>query len=181
MLKGAVSRRYARALFDIATAKGIVDQLEAEISGIVEVFNTNEELPSLLHHPRITDAEKIALAEEVFQGKVSDEALNFVRLLLARHRIVFLEDILAEYTELANETRNMVQAQVTTAVPMEENEQQQIKEKLVKMTGKQVQLSAKVDSSIIGGVVVRLGDTVIDGSVARQLAVLKDKLKQVQV
>lgn len=181
MLKGAVSRRYARALFDLASEKGIVDQLEEELNGIIAAFKENSDLYKVLYHPRITDTDKIALTEVVFKGKVSDEALNFVILLIDKHRVIFLEDILAEYTEEANQIRNMVQAKVSTAIPLTPEEQQQLKDKLIKMTGKNVQLTAEIDLSLVGGVVVRIGDTVIDGSVARRLSVLKDKLMQVQV
>lgn len=179
MLRGAVGSRYAEALYSIAEANGTVDKVEEEIKAISELVNANKELQKILYHPRITAQDKKDLLKSILDGKVSDITANFLYLLVDRQREAFLGDIVEFFTDLANKARNIAQAEVSSAVELSKDEKKKLAEVLGKITGKKVQTIYSVDASLIGGVVIRIGDKVIDGSVRTRLANLREHLRQI--
>ena len=179
MIKGAVAGRYAEALYEIASGKNLVDQIESELRAIETVLNENKDLQQILYHPQITTASKKELLEQIFKGRISEVTGNFLALLVDRRREAFFGDIVAEFTNLANAARNIVAAQVTSAVELDDKERGKLDQVLAKLTGKNVQTSYTIDRSLIGGVVVRIGDKIIDGSIKTRLATLKERLKAI--
>lgn len=179
MLRGAVAGRYAEALYDIASKQKLVDQIEAELKAIEAVIKENDDFQKILYHPQITAANKKELLDLLFKGKVSDVTGNFLALLVDRRREAFFGDIVAEFVNLANAERNIVAAQVTSAVELNDKEKGKLDQVLARLTGKKVQTSYTVDPSLIGGVVVRIGDKIIDGSIRTRLATLKERLKAI--
>jgi F-type H+-transporting ATPase subunit delta len=181
MLNGAISRRYAKAIFEIALANNSVDTLEKELKGIVAALGQSPDFKRILFHPQIEANEKKALINKIFTGQLSTTALNFIEFLVVKRREEYLHNIVDRFVVLANEHRNIVEAKVTTAVELSAEEISQLTNSLSKLTGKTVQLSTVVDATIIGGVIVRIGDTVIDGSIVNKLNSLKQTLKHIQV
>ncbi|MCL6635552.1 MAG: F0F1 ATP synthase subunit delta [Peptococcaceae bacterium] len=179
MLKGAVAGRYAEALYEIASQKNLVDRIESELKAVEAVLKENVDLQRVLYHPQITAESKKGLLEQLFKGKVSGITGNFLALLVDRRREVFFADIVAEFVKLANAGRNIVAAQVTSAVELNNEEKGKLDQVLARLTGKKVQTSYAVDPSLIGGVVVRMGDKIIDGSIKTRLATLKERLKAI--
>ncbi len=186
MLRGAVAGRYAEALYEIASKekvlpkyKNMADRIEAELKAIETVFNENEKLQQLLYHPRITAEDKKDVLEKLFEGKISKITSNFLALLIDRRREAFFSDIVNEYVKLANAGRNIVAAQVASAVELNDKEKGKLGQALDRLTGKKVRTSYVVDPSLIGGIVVRMGDKVIDGSIKTRLATLKERLKAI--
>ncbi|WP_066633987.1 ATP synthase F1 subunit delta [Desulfolucanica intricata] len=181
MLRGAVARRYAQAVFDIAVEGDLLDNLESDLKGIVEIVESSPELQRILYHPQVTATDKKELMDNIFKDEISQVAKNFLFLLIDRRRELFLGDIVAEYINLANQHRNIVEVHVTSAVELADKEKKSLARVLDKLAGKKVQPDYAVDPSLIGGVVVRIGDRVIDGSIKTRLATLKDRLIQNQV
>ncbi|MCL2336808.1 MAG: ATP synthase F1 subunit delta [Firmicutes bacterium] len=179
MLKGAVAARYAGALYDIALENKMVDQLEEELQAVVRILDENAPMKKILFHPRITAAQKQEVLAELFGGRISEVALNFLNMLVNRQREMFLADIIAYFTGLANQGRNISDVTVTSAVELTDEEKKNLAAAMAKYTGKQVRLSYNIDRQLLGGVVVRFGDKVIDGSVTARLNTLREHLKQI--
>jgi F-type H+-transporting ATPase subunit delta len=185
-MRGPVAGRYAAALYEIASEeqvlpkyKNMVDMVEGELKAIAQVIEDNSDLQKLLYHPQITPAAKKELLVNLFEGKVSDVTGNFLALLVDRRRETYFADIVAEFIALANAGRNILAAQIASAVELNDKEKGELNQILGSLAGKKVQTSFTVDPSIIGGVVVRMGDKIIDGSVKTRLASLKERLKAI--
>ena len=179
MLKGAVASRYAEALYEIATREKAVDQIEQELKALEAILDENDDLKKVLFHPQITAADKKDFLQKLFGGKVAAVTMNFLALLVDRRREGFFADIAAEFVKTANASRNIVAAQVISAVALNDKEKKELDQLLAKLTGKKVQTTFGVDSSLIGGVVVRIGDKIIDGSIRTRLAALQERLKAI--
>lgn len=184
MLRGAVAGRYAEALYQIASKekvlpkyKSMVDRIESELKAIEKILGENSDLQKLLYHPQITAAAKKEILGKLFKGRISDITGNFLALLVDRRREAFFGDIVSEFVSLANAGRNIVEARVASAVVLKDEEKTSLNQILAKLTGKKVQTTYTVDPSLVGGVVVRIGDKIIDGSVKTRLATLRDRLK----
>ncbi|MFZ5634699.1 MAG: F0F1 ATP synthase subunit delta [Bacillota bacterium] len=179
MLRGAVGARYAEALYEIAGREKAVDAIEQELQAVDALVRENRDLQKILYHPRITPEDKKSLLSELLSGKVSDLTMEFLKLLVDRQREQFLSDIVTYYVNLANKARNVTEARVSSAVELTGEEKKNLAELLNRLTGMKVETSYTVDPSLIGGVVVRIGDRVIDGSVRTRLATLREHLRQI--
>lgn len=179
MLKGAVSSRYAEALYNIAVAQKIIDQAEEEIKLVVSTIESVNELRKILEHPLITIEEKKSIVAEIFKNKISAIILNFLYLLIDNYRQFFLKDIFITFGKLVNSARQIIQAEVSSAVELNETEKEKLSGVIQRFTGKKVEPVFKVDPSIIGGVVLRIGDKVIDGSIRSKLNSLREHLVQI--
>lgn len=166
---------YARALLGLGQVKGSVDTLVSELQAFAAALRQLPKLQATLAAPRVPLAAKESMLRKSLQGKVSGDFLNFVLLLAKKNRFDCYPAIVAAAESIQDEMANRVRGQVTTAAPMSESSRQALAAKLSTRLGKQVALSTRVDESIIGGVVVRVGDTVFDGSIANQLQQLKIK------
>lgn len=175
----AVAKRYGRALFELALEKNILDQLEAELKEVVKVINENEELKKVLEHQLMSSEIKQEIFKKVYLDSVSSTTLNFLLLILHKRRENALEQIVEHYLNLANEEKGIVRADVKTAIELSPEDQEQLRQNLTKMTGKNLQLKIEIDPSIIGGLVVKIGDKIIDGSVSTKLKMLEKHLKSV--
>ncbi|GAW93834.1 F0F1 ATP synthase subunit delta [Calderihabitans maritimus] len=178
MINKAVARRYAQALFSVAREKDLLEDLGNELRLIIDTIHANEKLLKIFQHQRISSTDKKELFIELFKERVSQTALNFLQLLFDKQRERFLEQIYEEYMAMANEARNIFEAEVRSAVELSAEDVKVLEDKLSRMTGKRVKVKTQVDPNLIGGVVVKLGDRILDGSVANRLKMLEEKLKE---
>lgn len=176
MKNPAAAKRYADALFDVAKAKGQVESVEQEYAGVVAALREHPELNNILLHPSISQDVKKQQFIGLFEGHVSALVLNFLQVLFDARRQDTIEDIYEEYVRLVDTYRGVVKAQVETAVPLTEEELTTLKNTLG-ANGKQVKVSATVNPALIGGAKVRVGDRVLDYSVAGQLERFRQTLK----
>jgi F-type H+-transporting ATPase subunit delta len=181
MLTNQLATKYAKAIYELAAEKNMLDQVEQELKLIESTMNAYSDLSTLIYHPRVLVKAKKETVSKIFSTEIADFVLKFLMLLLDKRRETALPAIICEYIKLANEARNIVEAEVTTAVPLDSNQQIALSNKLRLVTGKTVVLKAQIDKSIIGGVVVKIGDKLIDGSVARQLELFKNALLNTEV
>lgn len=179
MLEGAVGSRYAGALFGIAERDGIVDKLELELDTIRDTIMSSRDLQKVMYYSQVNPDEKKAILKDIFKDKISGITFNFLFLLIDRQREAFLDSIVSTFKEMANQFRNTEQVLVTSAVELNENEKTELEKILGKLTGKKVQSSYSVDPLLIGGVVVRIGDRVIDGSIRNKLSSVREFLRQI--
>lgn len=179
MLKGAVAGRYAEALYEIAVADKMVDKLESELRAVVKILQSEPDLLKVLYHPRIIAAEKKDVLKALFGGKISEVAMNFLCLLVDRQREAYLAGIIEVFVDYANQARNIINVEVVSAVELNKEDRKRLVKTLGKMTGKEVRVDYSVDPSLMGGILVRIGDRVIDGSVKARLKSLREHLRQI--
>lgn len=171
-----IVRRYATALFGAARKAGLIDRIESDLGLVSYVMETSPRLVDALHSPLVPGASKRDILRDIFADKVHQLTLSYLYLLVNKRREGAILPTEEEFLLLANEARGVVAAEVTTAVRLERDEEARLKARLATMTGKDIHLVKNVDPEIIGGVLVRIGDTVIDGSIRGQLAALREQL-----
>jgi F-type H+-transporting ATPase subunit delta len=181
MIREPVARRYAHALFDSAAAHGLLDTVESDLDALVHLLRAEPRLGSLLVSPQIAAAEKRQLLTAILGGRVHALVLELLWLLLQKKRLPVLHQIIEGYGHLLEIHRNIVRAEVTTAVPLPAAQEQRLKSALERRTGKQVVLERKVDPRIVGGVMVRIGDQIIDRSIRQAFLELRANLLEVPV
>jgi F-type H+-transporting ATPase subunit delta len=177
--ENAIARRYAKALVQIAAEEGAVEKFHGELAKVEAMFAACPELGSLLSNPAYGIEAKVETLREV-AGKLqlSDSIRNFLLLLQERNRVACLGQIIACYSVLADELSGVLRPVVTTALPLADSRVAEIKAALEKSTGKKIVLQVEVEPSLIGGVVTRIGDKVLDGSVKTQLTRIEDILQK---
>lgn len=176
MAELSVVRRYARALFDTAQRGQTVQQVEDDLRGMEQVLHAHPQLQKVLRAPTISRSRKRELAAQIFGARVSPLTMRFLTLVINRRRESILPDMYREFRRLANEARNILPVQVTSAVPMTDQELDALVQSLRQRTGKNIELHAGIDPEMLGGIVVRMGDTIIDGSVRAKLRQLRRHL-----
>ncbi len=178
MIDRRVVKRYASALFMAASKADVVDRIESDLGLISYVMETSPELLKTMYSPLVADEAKKTVLREVFDGKIDQITLRYMELLVDKRREQVLLQTEEEYIKLANEARGVADAQVRTAVRLTDEQTEAITAKLEKLTGKKIHLIKLVDPKLIGGVEVRIGDHVIDGSIRGQLAELRKRFAQ---
>ena len=179
MTSGAAAGRYARALFDVAQKEQTdLEQLHEQLAGFVHVVTTNEPLLRALTNPAVPIAKKRAVVDALLARAVRMPPIlaKTIRMLADRDRLGLLPQIAAAFDARLMEHRRVVRAEVVTAMALPPDRVAALKDGLGRATGREVQLATRVDPSILGGAVARIGSTVFDGSVTRQLEKLKDTL-----
>lgn len=178
MLENAIARRYASALFDLALEQGKIDDFEKELETVIKTVESSPELAAVLDNQLMEAYIKKDVVHQIFTGQVSDTTVDFLKVVLDKRREMYLKDIYNYFVAAANESRNLRDAEVVSARELTEADLAQVRAKLEQMTGKTIRLKSRVDQSIIGGLVVRIGDKIIDGSVTKRLELLKETLLQ---
>ena len=173
-----VARRYAQALTEEAQGAGQLDAVDADVALLAETLDGSRELRAALTSPVVSHAKKEAVLDRLFGGRLSDLSLRFLRLLVAKQRDGLIPEILAAYHRLRDERTGTVEATVRTAKPIGPDEAERLKAALEARAGKTVRMRIDVDPSLVGGLVVRLGDVVYDRSVKHQLETLREQLAE---
>ena len=169
--------RYARALFDVAQQEADVTVVQAQLNEVVEAVTGHADLSRVLSSRSVPEAARRNIISSVGQAlNVAPPVGKLLALLAERGRLELLPEIAAVYTERLLEHQNVVQADVTTAVPLAPEAERQLEESLRSATGKQITMRVTVDPTLLGGVVARVGSTVYDGSVRTQLKKMRDQL-----
>ena len=169
-------RGYAEALFRVVQAEGELDRVEDELFRFGKVLETNHELKQVLSDASIDRTQRLKVLDELLADKVSSHTLGLLSFVVEQGRGRHLPEILEEVTRFAAEARNSVVAEVRSAVPLDDDQKQQLAVALGKATGKKVEVKAIVDPSVIGGIVATVGDTVIDGSIKKRLTQLRSQV-----
>jgi F-type H+-transporting ATPase subunit delta len=173
-----LAKKYGRAMYEIAAEQNSLKQTEEDLRLIAEAIKGHKDLADLLSHPLLAKGVKKDTIKKLFADKVQPVVLQFCYVLIDRDRISEFPAMADVYTSLAHEGMDIVEAHVTTAFPMTKNQVEALRKKLAEITGKKILMKQKVDSALIGGFTVQVGDRLIDGSVARQLQTLKAIMMQ---
>ncbi len=177
-----ISKTYGDALFELAVEQGKVDALLKEIEQLQHVLSENEEFGRLMNHPKIIKEEKIQVAKNVFEGRMSDELLGFLTIIISKDRYRDIDAILDYFIAEVKQYKGIGVATVTTAVPLRVEQRMKIEQRLLDTTSyKKMEMNYLLDKSLIGGMVIRIGDRVVDSSISTKLNELQKELLKVQL
>lgn len=174
-----IANRYAEALFQLSEDENVTKEIYNELHNVVETVKNNKDLDNVLKSPLVAKIEKVKLIESLFNNKINNNLKNFLKILVEKGRISSLKSIELTFKQLLNDKNNIIEGTAISAIPLTDKKVKELEEKLSKKYNKNVTLENKVDQSILGGVLVRLGNTQIDGSVKTRLDNIKDQLSQV--
>lgn len=171
-----VASRYAGALFAVADRNGILDAVATDLELMRRFLTEVPRLRAVVMEPLVSDSRKFAVADEAFGDRVTASSLNFLKLLIRKHRESLIEECTREFQALLAEHNNTADAEASSAVALTPEQVTRLTQSLQTLTGKTIRLTTQVDAALVGGVVVRMGDTVIDGSVRGKLERLERQL-----
>ncbi|MGB1374345.1 MAG: ATP synthase F1 subunit delta [Rhodothermales bacterium] len=172
-----IARRYAQALNEQAAQAGEQDQVDADIQLISDALAESRELRDFFGSPIISREKKSAVVKELFGDRLQQVTLTFLSLLVEKRREGVFPAVVTSYRELRDEALGVTAVTVRTAYELSDDDREAFLRALKSLTGKEVRLQTRVDASILGGVVIRVGDTVYDGSVSNHLATLRERLQ----
>jgi F-type H+-transporting ATPase subunit delta len=173
----AAVQRHARALLDVAERTGDPDRVDAELSALAAAMRSDAEVARLLGPSMLPPGRRIEVLRALAaRAGLSDDVAKLLKLLAEREQLDTLPALASAYHARLMERRNIVAAEITTAVPLPAEAADALARRLGEVTGKRITLSARIDPAIIGGVVARVGSVVYDGSVSGQLARMRQKL-----
>ena len=174
-MAGSAAKRYARAIFDLAKEEGQVDAWSQRLAAVREVL-ANPEANTVLANPTIPVQRRQEVASALLDDRVGREGVNLAKLLVGARRLDDVDAIADEYSRLVDEDAGRIRATAITAVPLGRADADKLEAELAQKFGHEVRLDTRVDPAIIGGLVLRIGDRVIDASVATRLQQLRQRL-----
>ena len=176
MLTTQLAKKYARAIFEVAVDEQKLSQFETQLAEVSAAIAGHAELLAFVNNPQIKAEAKKEIFEKLFKDSIDGYVYNFLMLLIDKHRESLLGSIAREYTVLANEAQGILEAKVTVASELSDGQKAKLIEKLQLTTGKKVVVEMKIDQSILGGMIVQIGDKRLDGSITRRMQELKTQL-----
>lgn len=177
-----VSKTYGDALFEVAVEEGTIDSMMEEVEAVQAILGENEEYVKLLNHPKIPMEEKYSIMKETFDGKVSGELMGLFTTVVEKGRFSEIEGILAYFLEEVREYKKIGTADVISAQELSIEEKESIEKKLLETTSyESFRMNYRVDASLIGGMMIRIGDRVVDSSIRTKLNSMAKDLSRLQL
>ncbi|MFY9553867.1 MAG: ATP synthase F1 subunit delta [Blastocatellia bacterium] len=174
-----VARRYAEALVDVAIAHNQVEHLDNDLRAFAETMNASRELHDLFASPIVSQTDKLRVLDALIARLRPDQkTANLLHTMLSHHRLQYVVEVYEQFRREMNEREGLIVAEVTTATEVGPTEREKLGRTLEQITGKRVDFKFKTDTSLVGGVVTRVGSVVYDGSVRTQLREIRERLKQ---
>lgn len=178
MAEAVAAKRYAEALLRLAHDESEKKKFEEDIEFIIQTLNADKRLTKIFTHPRIRRADKLELIDRLWKQHICKTVYNFMRLLIEKRRIYELELILKQYQIEVKRMKGIFIADVHTAVPLDQALSDQLRTRLEALSGLKLEVRNRVKPEIIGGVLVRIGDDVIDWRVSRMLHALNEHMRR---
>jgi F-type H+-transporting ATPase subunit delta len=177
LIEESLATGYAQALFEVASKRGGADDIEKDLEGIKELLKADKKFRNILYHPSIIKSDKKDLIDKIIAPQCSSKWVkNLLYILVDKRREKILDYLPDVYKGVAGRIRGVVPVKVQTAFPLTETRLDKLKENLEKLTKKNVELETEVNKEIIGGMVIRIENKIIDGSVVNHLKNLKKNL-----
>lgn len=177
-----ISKAYGEALFELAIEKNELESIAEQVNVLADAFAENPELIKLLSHPKISKEEKITVIESIFKGRMSDDIVGFLVIIVEKDRGSEIEDILKLFQAKVREYKKIGVALVTSAIELSTEQKQKVEQKLLQQTDYETfEVEYKVDESLIGGMIIRIGDRVVDSSIRSKLDNLTKELRKVSL
>ncbi len=174
MIRDTAAKRYAQAAFEIARERDSLEEWATDLA-LVGTVMTDPQAAAILSSTKVALADRYRLLEAILEG-IDPLVMNLARLLVAKGRVGIVSQVAEAYRDLVNEHSGIAHARVVTAVPLADAERRVVEEKLSQITGKKVIAHLEVEPAIVGGLVARVGDRLIDGSTRSKLLALKRNL-----
>ncbi|MGD0635053.1 MAG: F0F1 ATP synthase subunit delta [Beijerinckiaceae bacterium] len=180
-LVSGMSGRYAQALFELAKESKTTDQVAADLAGFRALLAESSDLVRFVKSPVFTAAEQVAaLGAILTKAGIAGQAAKFLKLVATKRRLFAIEDMIAGYERLYDASRGVTRAEVTVAEPLKDAHVEALKSALVDVAGSQsVEVAIKVDPSILGGLIVKLGSRMVDSSLKTKLNLIRTRMKEV--
>ena len=177
-----VSKTYGDALFELALEENKIDSLQEEVEVVLEALVENQDLTKLMSHPKISKEEKVALMEDIFKGRVSDELCGLMHMLTEKGRFTEIDDVLYFFLDRVKEHKNIGTAYVSTAMELSDAQKKAVEKRLLETTKYvEFEMHYSVEADLIGGMVIRIGDRVVDSSIKTKLYDLTRELSNIQL
>jgi F-type H+-transporting ATPase subunit delta len=173
-----LDKRYALALYKVAEEKGKIEEYLNDLREVVLLMKNDEEFLNVIKHPQVSTSTKKKMFIKIFKNKIDEGLLSFLLILIDKNRIMFTEEKLKEMEKIHLERNNTLMVEVKTVIPLQEIERENLRAKLCKMYDKKILFDEKLDKNIIGGVYIRVGDDVIDGTIKNKLEEMKKLMFQ---
>ncbi len=183
MITNKAAFKYGQGLFELVKEEETIDDILTELKEVLDVIDQNQDLFNLLYHPRFGKKQKKEILTKIFKAEISKHLLNFLHLLIDKNRIEHLAEIYQELKHLIEVERGeaSLTVEVESPIELDDSRSDKLKAKLEKMLDKEVELAVNIKPQLLGGLVLKIGDKVIDGSLEKQLKSLKDNIKSVEV
>lgn len=177
-----VSKTYGEALFELAVEEGKEDKFLEEITALKKILDENPDFGKLMNHPKILKEEKLNVLNNVFMGRVSDELKGFLHLIVSKDRYSEIDGILDYFVSEVKRLKGIGIAYVTTAISLSEAKQKEIEARLIATTTyKKMEMHFSVDEDLIGGMIIRIGDRIVDSSIRTSLFEMRKQLLKINV
>jgi F-type H+-transporting ATPase subunit delta len=176
LIQNVIARRYAEALFLLAREQDLFDTVDKDLQLVRSFYVQDHGLRDLMSHQRVSTRQKKEIVRNLWQPLVSATVLVFIELVLDKHRERYLEDIIQVFGSLLQTERNIAVAEVMTAFPMTPAKEERLCQVLEQKLHRQIELQVSVHPELIGGLVVKVGDRVYDGSLTKRLLTLGVRL-----
>lgn len=180
MIEKTLAKRYAAALLTVADMKGTVEETEANLLALRDAYHKDARMRAVLHQPKLSRSQRKRILRLPFENRAHRTFLEFLDLLVDKNRVALIPEIADMFDRLADASQGVVRVGVKSFLPLSDSEQSTLRQKLVKITGKKVHLDLETDATLKGGMLIRIGDTVVDGTVARRLKALAERLTELQ-
>lgn len=177
-----VSKTYGDALFELALEENKMDSLQEEVEVVLIALAENQDLTKLMNHPKVSKEEKVTLIEDIFKGRISSELTGLIRMLTEKSRFAEIDDVLKYFLDRVKEYKNIGTAYVSTAVELTDAQKEAVEKRLLETTKYvEFEMHYNVDTELIGGMVIRIGDRVVDSSIKTKLYDLTRELSNIQL
>lgn len=176
-----IGNRYASSIFEVGLELEKIEDFHKELDFIYSVFKSEEKLFQIFTHPRISKDEKKSLIKEIFLNSISEEVFNLLFIIIDKRREKNLFDIIVEYNNIYDEYNGILDVVVITAVTMKESSTNKLQSILENKLSKKVRISNEVDKSIIGGVLLKIDDKIVDDTLINRLRSMETSIKNISI
>lgn len=169
------AKRYAEALMELSCDTLSYDKIYEDLNFVLNTISQNQDLADFLNSPPVSKTDKKDVLDKIFKGKIEEPILSFLFLLNENSRLGILRDIFSAFKNFIDEEKNIINADIISAVELNEVQKQNLVSKLQNKTGKAINPEYKLDNTIMGGFIIKINDTVIDLSLKNRIENLKKK------
>ncbi len=171
-----IQKRYGTALFELAQESNRLEEMESEVEQLISILSVEKEFLEVLGHPQVSLSDKRNLIDEVFKDQISNDLLGLMDLILQKHRQSLLLPILNDFMSRVKDYRGILTVNVTVSQPLSEIQRNQLIQRLQDVTHKSISITENVDETLIGGLVVRIGDRIVDSSIKGMFSKMRKQM-----
>lgn len=180
-MRNTIANRYALGLFKIADENSLIEDIMSDCQSLIDVFDQNESLEEVLANPKISKESKLEIFEQGIKGHIHQFTYDFICLTIDKGRVSHLKQSLIRFIELSNVAKGLINVEVTSATQLNPEQIEKLQGQLEKSTSKKININSFIDPEIIGGLIIKVGNNVIDGSIKNQINKIRESLLKAQV